>query len=57
MPETRIVKRAVVAPRRNTWGEWVVRAYDQHGKRWPEADYHTDDKADAEGTAKLMVKE
>lgn len=36
-------------------GEYVVKAYDQHGKRWPDADYFTNDKADAEGTAEAMV--
>ncbi len=37
-------------------GEYIVRAYDQHGKRWPEADYFTNDKTDAQQTAALMVK-
>lgn len=37
-------------------GEYQVKAYDQHGKRWPEADYFTNDKQDAIGTAKMMVR-
>lgn len=52
-----IVTRAVVARRRNQWGEWVVRAYTADGKRYPPADYHTNDRADAEGTARAMVTE
>ena len=36
-------------------GEYVVKAYDANGKRMPEADYFTDDKTDAEQTAKVMV--
>lgn len=37
------------------WEEWVVKAYDANGHRIPEADYHTDDKADAESTARAMT--
>ena len=51
----RIVAKSTVAARRNEWGEWIVRAYDQDGKRFPEADYHTDDRADAEATAAAMT--
>lgn len=35
--------------------EWMVKAYDQDGVRFVDADYYTDDKADAEGTAKVML--
>lgn len=35
-------------------GEYRVMAWDQFGKRYPEADYFTDDKEDAEDTAKAM---
>jgi len=31
--------------------EWVVRAYDQYGKRFPDADYFTTNEEDAEKTA------
>ncbi len=41
--------------RDRVWKEWIVRAYNANGKRMPDADYHTDDKADAEATAKVMV--
>jgi hypothetical protein len=51
----RVVSKVTVSPRKNEWGEFVVRAYDQDGKRWPEADYHTDDRQDAEQTAKAMT--
>lgn len=37
-------------------GEYVVKAYDANGKRMPDADYFTNDKADALATAALMVK-
>ncbi len=43
---TKIVKRD---------GEWIVQAYDEHGKRFKEADYHTSDYDDASLTAQLMV--
>lgn len=46
--ETKIVKL-------RTTGEWVVRAYDSRGIRQPQADYFTNDKKDAEDTAKMMV--
>lgn len=36
--------------------EYVVEAYDSKGNRMPNSDYFTDDKQDAEATAKLMVK-
>lgn len=36
-------------------GEYVVKAYGEDGKRYPAADYFTDDKADAESTARAMT--
>jgi hypothetical protein len=36
--------------------EWIVRAYDQHGRRFPEADYFTDNREDAEATAARMIE-
>jgi hypothetical protein len=36
-------------------GEYIVKAY-VNGKRYPDGDYFTDDKKDAEGTAKKMVE-
>ena len=35
--------------RRNEWGEFVVKAYE-NGKRYEAADYHTDDWQDAVAT-------
>lgn len=51
--EIRYVARTTIS---RVFDEWTVRAYDQHGKRYSEADYYTDDKVDAKGTAELMVK-
>lgn len=51
----RYVARAVVARRRNQWGEFVVKAYDQDGAHYPAADYHTDDLQDAISTADAMM--
>lgn len=50
----RCVVSATVS-RRNEYGEYVVRARDQYGKRWPEADYYTDDLTDARATAAAMI--
>lgn len=36
--------------------EFIVKAYDQHGRRFEDADYCTNDKADAIATAELMKK-
>ncbi len=52
----RVVARVTVSKRRNEWDEFVVRAYDQDGKRWPEADYFTNDRTDAIQTGDAMVK-
>jgi hypothetical protein len=54
----RYVARTTI--RKNFGEEYQVRAYDQHGKRWPEADYFTlggtkEDLADARATAKAMT--
>lgn len=38
-------------------GEYIVRAYDDNGKRLPNRDYFTDDRRDAEQTAELMEGE
>lgn len=35
-------------------GEWQVRVWDASGRRWEAADYFASDRADAEGTARLM---
>ncbi len=53
MEERRIVTVKIV--KRD--GEYVCKAYDQHGKRWAECDYFTSDREDAIGTAKLMVRD
>jgi len=47
------VTRAIVSRRKNEFGEWIVRAYTEAGRR-PEADYFTDDKDDANATAAFM---
>lgn len=39
--------------RKNEWGEYVVKAY-KDGKRYPDADYFTDDKTDALETLKAL---
>lgn len=36
--------------------EWINHAYDQSGKRFPAADYYTDDKRDALNTASAMIR-
>lgn len=41
--------------RKSSTQEWVVRAY-RNGKKYPEADYYTDDKQDAIDTMALMSK-
>lgn len=50
------ITRAVVSIRRNEWGEWVVRAY-VGDDRYPAADYYTDDRSDAQQTARAMVQQ
>ncbi len=39
--------------RKNEYGEWHVRVR-VNGKRMPNQDYHTNDKSDAEITARLI---
>jgi hypothetical protein len=51
----RIVSKVTVPKRKNEWGEFVVRAYDQNGRRYPEADYHTNDRQDAIQTGEAMI--
>ena len=41
--------------RKNEFGEYVVRAYDRHGRRLPDADYYACDMADARATAQQMT--
>ena len=36
--------------------EWVIKVWDQSGKRWNEADCFEASKKDAEGTAKKMLE-
>jgi hypothetical protein len=39
--------------RKNTYGEYVIRCY-RDGKRFPDGDYHTDDRRDAEVSFEMM---
>ena len=57
-PPRRRVAAAKVRRCRGSWhhGEYAVRAYDQAGRRWPEADYFTNDREDAEQTAARMIR-
>lgn len=41
--------------RKNEYGEYVVKCWD-NGERYPEGDYLTNDKNDAEGTCRLLNK-
>lgn len=50
-----VIARTRVGTRRNQFGEYVVKAYDSNGKRMPDHDYYTNDKADAIATAALMT--
>jgi hypothetical protein len=47
--------KATIPARRNEHGEYHVRFYTPDGKRYAEADYFTDDRMDAIGTARKMV--
>lgn len=52
------VTRVKVSDRKDSAGDWVVRAYgmvDGEEVRFPNADYYTSDRQDAEQTAKMMV--
>lgn len=53
---TNRVARAEVSKRKNSAGEWTVKAYDANGARLPECDYYTNDKTDAQETALQMVQ-
>ena len=52
----RRIARVTVPTRPTVEREWIVRAYDQHGRRFPEADYFTDNREDAEATAARMIE-
>lgn len=47
-------KLGTTSVRKNQFGEWVVLCWDMDGVRWPEADYHTNDKQDAYQTRDRM---
>ena len=49
-------KVASFTVRLNEHGEYHVKARDQHGRRYPEADYFSDDHGDAIATANSMVR-
>jgi hypothetical protein len=51
-----MLSRVTLRKRRNEWGEYVVRAYDRDGRRYPDGDYFTDDWEDAVNTAEAMRK-
>jgi hypothetical protein len=53
--ESKKVGSVSLRKKRNAFGEYVVRAYDEDGKRYPPADYYTDDWDDAVSTANLMA--
>lgn len=53
--ERRVTRTKIVGSR--VFNEWTVKAYDQYGKRFPEADYFTTSRQDAVQTAELMLKE
>ena len=48
----KIIRTKIVRSRETR--EWIVRAYTERGW-YPAADYYTDDKKDAEDTARHMV--
>jgi hypothetical protein len=54
-PLIRITTKITIPKRPNQWGEYHCKAFDQDGKRQPEADYHTDDRQDAEDTKKMIL--
>lgn len=51
----RLTVKITIPKRANQWGEFHCKAYDQDGKRNPDADYYTDDRQDAEDTRKLIL--
>lgn len=38
------------------WNEYRVKFYDDNGQHMVNADYHTDDKADAQDTARMQLQ-
>lgn len=52
-PVIKLSKTKII--RKKETDEWVVKAYDQFGKRMSEADCFTNNKEDAEQTAVLMI--
>ena len=55
-PPVRITTKITIPKRPNQWGEFHCKAYDQDGKRQPEADYYADCRDDAEDTRQLILK-
>ena len=49
----RTVSAAVIV---KTADEYIVKAFDQHGERFSEADYYTTDKTDAQQTRAAMIQ-
>lgn len=45
-----------LAKKRNEYGEYVVKAFDADGSRYPQGDYFTNDWADALATSEAMAK-
>ena len=54
-PLIRITTKITIPKRPNQWGEYHCKAYDQDGRRYPEADYHTDCQQDAEDTREMLL--
>lgn len=54
-PLIRITTKITIPKRPNQWGEYHCKAFDQDGERYPEADYHTDCRQDAEDTREMLL--
>jgi hypothetical protein len=54
-PLIRLVAKITIPKRPNQWDEFHCKAFDQDGKRYPEADYHTDCRQDAEDTREMLL--
>lgn len=54
-PMIRLVAKITIPKRPNQWGEYHCKAYDQDGRRHPDADYHTDCRQDAEDTREMLL--
>lgn len=54
-PLMRLVAKITIPKRPNQWDEYHCKAFDQDGKRYPEADYHTDCRQDAEDTRDMLL--